>query len=225
MMYDEILEKLNKDLEILESKSLAALAAQKQDEYDSLEKEKESLQQKIRIREGIVKEQTAVNNQNRKDEHNKIVDERLQYSRKGLTGVNYADEVIEVWQGWNRDKLKFTYDELVKSIHTILKAKKSFTVGNQYNGQLSARIADGITRFVYHYYDREENDFVLEATNLDNIESFMKSLNLISCSSQPEIEHGIGQSLSEAHFQYRGDRIIKDLFQSFADALYKKEDK
>lgn len=226
-MYDSLLNKLGKDLETLEGKILAALADGKNTEHDSLLKEKKLLVKQIGARQQIVNKEAENQNKSKQNSSNQVLSERLEHSRKQLAELNCVGEKVEVFQGFGIKGLEFTYEELLQKINEILKRKKSFTVGNQYDGELTVTrsgIFNKTTKFVYHYYNRDKQDFVLKVSNMENFSTFMKSLTLVSCSSDPEIEHGVGHPIPESNYLYYGESIIRDLFYSFAKALYKPKD-
>ncbi len=222
-MYDKTLHELNEELRITKGKTLAALADGKIAEYESLKKEEESLQEKIKAREEIAKQENATKNKNKIDAKDSIRNERLEFSRNELAQLNCADKKITVYQGTDIKRLEFTYNELLQKMNVILKAEKSFDVGDEYRGKLIATIVDKQTNFVFHFDNYDKKDFVLEVSNIESIETFMKSLTLISCTVDHEYEEAVSHTLTESDFRYTGESIIRNLFQSFANALYGKE--
>lgn len=221
-MYDATLKSLQKDLQNLEHSSLAALADGEVEEYDSLQTRIESLQQEIQAREMKVAEQSAEEEKKKADMRERLEHDRLQHSRAGIAALNDTAKKIQVWQGYNNEHRLFTYDELLQKMNAILKRKESFSVGSSYYGKLSVTSSGEKTIFNYECNNRDQKEFRLEVTSTESFELFLKTINLTWCKFEPEREHGTGQILTESCFRYDGETIVRDLFQAFADALYKK---
>lgn len=227
-MYNEELETLNKELTSVKHKVLAALADTNQNIYASLLEKEKGLLEKQKELLKVDEKRNTLKNHHEKDEWEKIKNERLSKSQnqiKAITKEDLEKAKVTIFTGYDRKNSNFTYEELFQKIKNILEHKKSFDLGSTYDGALSVKLRQGVLTISYNYFNQGgKSAFKIQSPFIDDLPSFVNGITIISCETEPLIENNVGHpDYGEEYYQYKGEQILRDLFSSFASALYEKD--
>jgi hypothetical protein len=224
-MYDREIELLEEKLSALTNKSLRALADGDTARHLTLATQIGLLQGKIKRRQEDVQKAFDLKKENDIKTLQQITSSRLRTSQEELRNLDCDKMKVEVLKGKSWKSKNFSLDELLLKVNNILKKEKRFIIGDKDYKGLTVNALGKKVVFDYHHDDRTKYKFRMEVSDMTNMKTFINSSQLISCSTTPEIEHGVcSPHLTdvEKFYIYRGEHIIQHLFETFAENLYGK---
>lgn len=194
-------------------KYLHAVIREDEFQVNNLREALDSLSDEITKCENDLKEQ--------KEKHLKEEEERRrQTTQDNIQSERFIEQDICVPTAHAPNKIHHV-SSLLQSIAVLVKSELFFSVGRESTARLDVSLQDGAVSFFYKSTHKGLFEFSLKVPEacLSSLESFVKHINVVSCTKQKEKEEPIVRE-SKSDDTYTAEDLFTRLFQTFANGLY-----
>ncbi len=221
-MYDEKIEKLQRSIQVKENDKIVALSKNDTKKFNLLEKQIKKIEKEIEARYKVVNEAEVKERGDRKKEEQQEEESFRLKAENEIRNMDLSHEIEDVFMGMSKDYKKVPYSDLLESVRSVLKYKKSFSM-SKYPWALNISIGnDGVVNLGYVSSDRYSYWFTIEVRDMSTLDSFTKSTTVKHTRCEPE--HEPWSSFTTDDYYMSGELIINHLFSALGSGFHGKHD-